>query len=112
MRMLACAGLILTLCTPPASAGERLSGGEIRNLFPGRFQAVVSGFIHLKITVAGNGSLSAISARGKKDQGRWSIRAGKLCIEFDRWLSGRRSCTPVVQEAGWYRGSMVKFKRI
>ena len=112
IRTLACAGLMLTLCALPASAGEMLSGGELRSLFPGRFQAVVSGFIHLKITAGGNGSLSAISTRGKTDRGRWSIRAGKLCIEFDRWLSGRRSCTPVVQEAGWYRGSMVKFKRI
>lgn len=112
MRTLACAGLILMLYALPASAGETLSGGELRNLFPGRFQAVVSGFIHLKITAGGNGSLSAISARGKTDHGRWSIRAGTLCIEFERWLSGRRSCTPVVQEAGWYRGSMVKFKPI
>jgi hypothetical protein len=112
MRRLACAGLLLALSALPSVAGETLSGGELRNLFPGRFQAVVSGFIHLKITAGGNGSLSAISARGKKDEGRWSVRAGKLCIEFDRWLSGRRSCTPVVQEAGWYRGSMVKFKRI
>jgi hypothetical protein len=112
IRTLACASLVLTLCALPASASDTLSGGELRNLFPGRFQAVVSGFIHLNITAAGNGSLSAISARGKSDQGRWSIRAGKLCIEFDRWLSGRRSCTPVFQEAGWYRGSMVKFRPI
>src|ERR671911_172962 len=101
MRTLACAGLIMTLSSLPSAAGETLSGGELRNLFPGRFQAVVSGFLNLRITAGGDGSLSAISARGKKDRGRWSVRAGKLCIEFDKWLSGRQSCTPVVQEAGW-----------
>jgi hypothetical protein len=56
--------------------------------------------------------LSAISPRGKKDEGRWSIRSGKLCIEFEQWLGGSKRCTAVVQEAGWYKGSMVKFKPI
>jgi hypothetical protein len=112
MRTLAFAGLLLTLSALPSAAGEALSGGEIKSLFPGRFHAVVSGFINLRITVLGDGSLSAISTRGKKDYGRWSVRSGKLCIKFDKWLSGRRSCTPVVQEAGWYRASMVKFKPI
>ncbi len=108
-----CAGLILTLCALPAVAGEALSGGELRSLFPGRFQAVVSGFIHLKITARGNGSLSAISARGKDRPGALerSGRANYASSSTDG-SSGRRSCTPVVQEAGWYSGSMVKFKRI
>lgn len=111
-KALACASFVLMLAAMPALAGENLSTGDLRNLFPGRFQAVVSGFINFRITAKGDGSLSAISPRGKKDQGRWSVRAGKLCIEFEKWLGGRTSCTPVVQEAGWYKGSMVKFKRI
>jgi hypothetical protein len=112
LRALACAGFVLMLSAMPALAGEKLSTGDLRNLFPGRFQAVVSGFINFRITAKGDGSLSAVSQRGKKDRGRWSVRSGKLCIEFDKWLGGRTSCTPVVQEAGWYKGSMVKFKRI
>jgi hypothetical protein len=96
----------------PSLAGQKLSSGDIRNLFPGRFQAVVSGIMRFKITAGGDGSLSAISPRGKKDEGRWSIRSGKLCIEFEQWLGGSKRCTAVVQEAGWYKGSMVKFKPI
>jgi hypothetical protein len=112
LRALACASLVLLLSALPVPAGEKLSTGDLRNLFPGRFQAVVSGFINFRITAKGDGSLSAISPRGKRDHGRWSVRAGNLCIEFENWLGGRTSCMPVVQEAGWYKGSMVKFKPI
>ena len=112
LRASAWASLFLILSAMPSPAGERLSGGELKNLFPGRFQAVVSGFINFKITAKGDGSLSAVSPRGKKDRGRWSVRAGILCIEFEKWLGGRISCSPVVQEAGWYQGSMIKFRRI
>ena len=89
-----------------------MSGGELKSLFPGRFHAVVSGVMKFKITAKGDGSLSAISPKGKSDQGRWSVRSGKLCIEFENWLGGRVSCTPVVQVACCYKGSLVKFKRI
>jgi hypothetical protein len=112
VKALACASLFLTLFAMPSLAADKLSGGELRSLFPGRFQAVVSGFMNFRIVAKGDGSLSAVSPRGKKDRGRWSVRSGKLCIEFNKWLGGRTSCTPVVQEAGWYKGSMVKFKRI
>jgi hypothetical protein len=112
LRALACAGLFLSLSVMPSVSGEKLSGGELKNLFPGSFHAVVSGVMNFRITVARDGSLSAISPRGKKDHGRWTVRSGKLCIEFDKWLGGRTSCTGLVQEAGWYKGAMVKFKRI
>jgi hypothetical protein len=42
MRTLAFAGLLLMLSALPSAAGEALSGGEIKSLFPGRFHAVVS----------------------------------------------------------------------
>ena len=112
LRALALAGLFLMTTVLPSAAGEKLSGGELRSLFPGRFHAVVSGVMRFMITAKGDGSLSATSPKGKTDQGRWSVRSGKLCIEFKNWLGGRVSCTPVVQEAGWYKGSLVKFKRI
>jgi hypothetical protein len=112
LRTLASATLFLTVLITPVLSGERLSGGELKDLFPGRFHAVVSGFMDFRIVARTDGSLSAVSPRGKKDQGRWSVRAGNLCIEFNKWLGGRVSCTPVVLEAGWYKGSMVKFKRI
>ena len=111
-QTLAMAGLFLMMTALPPAAGEKLSGGELKSLFPGRFHAVVSGVMKFSITAKGDGSLSAVSPRGKTDQGRWSVRSGKLCIAFEKWLGGRMSCTPVVQEAGWYKGSLVKFKRI
>jgi hypothetical protein len=112
LRTLASAILLLSISITPALSGERLSGGELKSLFPGRFHAIVSGFMDFRIVARTDGSLSAISTQGKKDQGRWSVRSGKLCIEFNKWLGGRVSCTPVIQEAGWYKGSLVKFKRI
>jgi|RhiMetdeSRZDD1v2_1073273.scaffolds.fasta_scaffold06974_15 hypothetical protein len=112
LRALALASLFLMTAVFPAAAGEKLSGGELRSLFPGRFHAIVSGVMKFMITAKGDGSLSATSPKGKTDQGRWSVRSGKLCIEFENWLGGRVSCTPVVQEAGWYKASLVKFKRI
>jgi hypothetical protein len=96
----------------PSAAGERLTAHELANLFPGRFQAVVTGLISFRIIAAGNGSLSAVSPRGKKDQGRWSVRANQLCIRFENWLGGRMSCTSIVRDADWYVGSKVKFKRV
>ena len=53
----------------------------------------------------GDGSFLAVSPRGKRDYGRWSVRAGELCIKFDKGLGGRTRCNAIVQEAGWYVGS-------
>jgi hypothetical protein len=111
-RTLVCATLFLIWSAPFSLAGDKLSGDELRDLFPGHFRAVVSGLISFQITARGDGSLSAISPRGKKDRGRWSVRAGKLCIEFDNWLGARARCTAIMQDAGWYIGSAVKFKRV
>jgi hypothetical protein len=83
-RTLVCATLFLIWSTPLSLAGDKLSGDELRDLFPGRFRAVVSGLVSFQITARGDGSLSAISPRGKKDRGRWSVRAGKLCCHHAR----------------------------
>jgi len=64
-------------------AGDKLSGDELRDPLRRPFGAAVSGLVSFQITARGDGSLSAISPRGKKDRGRWSVRAGKSCIEFD-----------------------------
>jgi hypothetical protein len=110
-KALLCAALWLHLFSTLSLAGDKLTGNELRNLFPGHFRAVVSGLITFRITIRRDGSLSAISPRGKKDQGRWSVNAGKLCIKFDNWLGARVRCTAIAQDAGWYIGSGVKFKR-
>jgi hypothetical protein len=112
LRAFAVAALFLIFSAVPSPAGEQLSSRALTNLFPGRFHVVVTGLINFKITARGDGSLSAVSPRGKKDNGRWSIRAGELCIKFNKWLGGRTRCTAIVQEAGWYIGPKVKFKRV
>jgi hypothetical protein len=112
VRIFASTAFLLISSAIPALAGDTLSGNELRNLFPGRFQAVVSGLIRFHVTTRGDGSLSATSPRGKKDYGRWSVRAGKLCIKFDNWLGGRPRCTEIVEDAGWYVGAAVRFKRV
>ena len=112
LRALTFATLLLILSAMPSPAGATLSNGALASLFPGRFHVVVIGFINIKVTARGDGSLSAVSARGKKDSGRWNVRAGVLCIKFDKWLGGRTRCTAIVREAGWYVGSKLKFKRV
>ena len=112
LRALAFATLSLILSAMSPLAGETLSSGALSSLFPGRFHVVVIGFINIIVTARGDGSLSAVSARGKKESGRWSVRAGVLCIKFDKWLGGRTRCTAIVQEAGWYMGSQLKFRRV
>jgi hypothetical protein len=46
----------------------------------------------------------------KSDTGQWSVRSGQLCIRFSKWLNGRTSCAAVVEQAGWYQTSDVKFR--
>jgi len=48
----------------------------------------------------------------RSDRGRWSVSGGQLCVVFQKWLSGRTTCAPVVREAGWFRAASIRFKRI
>jgi hypothetical protein len=92
-----------------AEAGEQLSARDLQELFPGRFQAIVQGSLVISITARRDGSLLA-EVLTKSDTGEWSIRSGQLCIRFAKWREGRTSCSPVVAEAGWYRGNDVVFR--
>lgn len=93
-----------------AEAGEQLSRRELQQLFPGRFEAIVQGFLAVNITARRDGSLLA-EFMSRADTGYWSIRSGKLCIRFSKWLDGRTSCSMVVEEAGWYRSNNVVFRK-
>src|SRR5688572_19236901 len=83
-----------------AKAGEQLSERELKQLFPGRFQAIVQGALVVSITASRDGSLLG-EFMSMSDNGRWSIRSGQLCIRFSKWLNGRTSCAAVVEQAGW-----------
>jgi len=88
-----------------------LSQAELGKLFPGSFQAVVSGAVTVKITARGNGTLTG-KMTGQEDSGRWSVKSGKLCIVWSNWLDGKTSCSRVIADNGWYRGNGVKFRKI
>ncbi|MEP7173911.1 MAG: hypothetical protein ABI705_10530 [Aestuariivirga sp.] len=88
-----------------------LSQAELGKLFPGSFQAVVSGAVIVKITARGNGTLIG-EMTGQEDRGRWSVKSGKLCIVWSNWLNGKASCSRVSANDGWYRGNGVKFRKI
>jgi len=88
-----------------------LSQAELGELFPGSFQAVVSGAVIVKITARGNGILIG-QMTGQEDRGRWSVKSGKLCIVWSNWLNGKVSCSRVISDDGWYRGNGVKFRKI
>jgi hypothetical protein len=88
-----------------------LSQAELGKLFPGSFQAVVSGAVVVKITARGNGTLVG-QMTGQEDRGRWSVQGGKLCIVWSTWLNGKASCSRVIADDGWYRGNGVKFRKI
>ncbi len=107
---LACAGFVMLLSPLSARAGDTLSPTELRQLFPGSFTAVVRGYTVL-ISAKGNGVLIG-SANGYKDQGRWSLSGGKLCITMASFTGGKPSCSMVVADGGWYRGRGVKFRKL
>ena len=103
--------IVVSLAATEAQAGEQLSGRQLQQLFPGRFEAVVRATLPVSITARRDGFLLA-RFMGKSDSGNWSIRSDKLCIRFSKWRGGRTSCSPVVEEAGWYRTSGVAFREV
>ncbi|MDP9137593.1 MAG: hypothetical protein M3N38_05385 [Pseudomonadota bacterium] len=110
-RALALAGVLVVSCAASAGAGGQLSGGDLMRLFPGRFQAVINGAMVISINARRDGSLVG-RIMGTSDTGRWAVRSGKLCINWTKWLKGRTNCSAVIEDAGWYRGNNVAFKRI
>jgi hypothetical protein len=106
------AGLVGGTClTTPLAAAETVSSRELHRLFPGRFHAIAHGFIKVRITALADGSLFA-QQLGKSDSGLWTIRSGRLCIKFSKWLKARTRCSVVTKQDGWYRTSDVSFKRV
>jgi hypothetical protein len=102
---------VITSSSYAAETVSKLSAGELRQLFPGRFHAIAHGFLKIKITARADGSLLAQQI-GKSDTGVWKIRSGQLCIKFTKWLKGRTRCSEVTEKAGWYRTDAVAFKRM
>lgn len=110
IRIFAVLTLLCGLAAAEASAGERLSTRAIKQLFPGKFSAVVKGY-KVRFTAKRDGSLIG-SHMASTDTGRWSVRRGRLCIMLKDWLDGKTSCSSVVHNGGWYRAKKVKFRKL
>ncbi len=114
MRMfkaLSLAGLLSMFGVSSAFAGGTLSTSDLHSLFPGKFQAVVSGLVTVSITAKSDGSLEGRLAR-TSDSGRWSVQGGKLCIALDKWMGGKTRCSQVIEESGWFKAAEVKFRKL
>jgi hypothetical protein len=106
---LAAAGLLGLFFMQPAHAAAPLEPQALKALFPGTFQALVYGYT-VRFVAKRDGSLVGQSQQGT-DTGEWSIQEGQLCIMLSSWLSGRTSCSGVVQQGDWYRAENVVFRK-
>jgi hypothetical protein len=106
LSVLALAGYALL---SPAQADDKLSGAELRQLFPGTFQAVVRGVVKLKVAAHGNGRLVG-EMTGRKLTGSWHVAGSKLCIGITNGDQDRSECSDVIFAYGWYVGNGVRFR--
>jgi|RhiMetdeSRZDD1v2_1073273.scaffolds.fasta_scaffold31483_10 hypothetical protein len=118
VRHLAAMAMVVMLAVGPATSGvsaaeaTAISERELAQLFPGTFQVVVRGIIKIHIVANGDGSLSGQNQKANdSDSGHWSIRAGKLCIQFSKWLKSELRCAVVIDDGDWYRTADVAFKK-
>jgi hypothetical protein len=109
LRLLALAGVVVAVLVPVAGAGD-LNTRALRKLFPGDFHAVVRGST-VQFTAKSDGSLIGRYLTAT-DQGRWSVRNGRLCIVLEKWMKGKAACSTVTEDDGWYRAADVRFRRI
>ena len=84
-----------------AQAGDTLSSGELKSLFPGKFEAVWKDKTRLTLDASGGGKLVG-NAGIVSGKGTWSIKGNQLCIYFNRWKGDDMRCGRVVQSGGWY----------
>jgi hypothetical protein len=103
--------LAMLACAEPSHAADRLTGQEVRDLFPGSFNVIAMGVVKVSLHARSNGTL--LAQRGEEtDSGSWRVRADKLCIKFRKWLNGDSFCSFVTVDDGWYRVAAVMFQRI
>ncbi len=110
LTVLAMAGALAFASYAPAGAGEKVSTNTLKRLFPGQFQAIIKGY-KVRFRATGNGRLYG-KYKNHKDQGRWSVRSGRLCIMLKEWMNGQTKCSSVTKQNGWYRSAQVQFRKI
>lgn len=109
MKCLALLALLGTAAFSPVQADEKLSSDQLRQLFPGNFQAVVRGIVRLKVAAHGNGRLIG-EMTGRKLNGSWRVAGSKLCIGISADGENRSECSDIVFADGWYVGNGVRFR--
>ncbi|MEM8689920.1 MAG: hypothetical protein AAGF81_21530 [Pseudomonadota bacterium] len=110
LSVLAVAGALAVAPYSEATAAEKVSSSTLKRLFPGQFQAIVKGY-KVRFKALGNGRLYG-TYRNLKDQGRWSVRRGRLCIMLKEWMNGQTKCSAVVKRNGWYQSAQVQFRKL
>ena len=99
------------LLSSAAFAGEALSPSELRQLAPGRYAVNVMGLVNMTVSMRPNGVIVGI-ARGEQDSGVWRVQGQKLCIAWNKWNSGKTSCSSLFGGDGSYRGGGLSIRRI
>ena len=110
LSVLAIAGALAVASYAPATAAEKVSSRALKNLFPGQFQAIIKGY-KVRFRALGNGRLYG-TYKNLKDQGRWSVRRGRLCIMLKEWMNGQTKCSSVTKQNGWYQSAQVQFRKL
>ncbi len=94
-----------------AATDQAVSPAELRKLFPGKFSAVVKGY-RVRFVAKSNGRLKGFYGT-LSDEGRWSVRGGRLCVMLRDWLDGRTTCARVRRENdNWYRARNIRFRKL
>ena len=110
LSVLAIAGALTLASHSQAGAEEKVSPSTLKRLFPGQFQAIVKGY-KVRFRATGNGRLYG-TYKNLKDQGRWSVRSGRLCIMLKEWMNGQTKCSSVTKQNGWYQSAQVQFRKL
>ncbi len=114
----ACAALIIgTDATQATDQNEvaALAAEELQQLFPGKYEAEVAGYDML-ITGSSNGTLKG-QAFSRKDDGRWWVNEGALCVAWSNWTDGKPMCGVITRQGEWYfsqnkKGEGMRFRRV
>ena len=105
MHSLKAAFLFSALVLAAGSAqADTMEGSEIRKLFPGTYHVSVADNLSLTVVFTKGGGVSAVTNKGDKDSGRWSVSGDKLCVVFRRWLDHNTHCSKLTETASGIHG--------
>ena len=104
-RRLACAIAIAIACPPAVALAATLDDDGLRQQIIGQTLKGSMGPVTMRVQHKPDGS-STLRSSMRNDDGRWQIRQGQLCVQWQNLNGGRESCmtfTPLGD--GRYRSS-------